>query len=199
MKIKRLNNLWTMGLIIFGAILITFYILKIACPEFIVGIAEIPAIVAFGTYVDTHLWAYIIFSFVVAYVGLYLFCCACCRKKVLNWKENLILIAFIAFSFVLRFWLTDLYSPYLYATCILIPFIMLAINKNLTKETFISTAICFVVDIMAQALSMEIRNITILATQINSATITILLIDTLIWRALLYCYFNYKNKKLEVK
>ena len=199
MKIKRFNNLWTMGLIIFGAILITFYILKIACPEFIVGIAEIPAIVAFGTYVDTHLWAYIIFEFAVAYIGLYLYSCACCRKMKLDWQDNLILCGFIAFGFLLYFLTPSLYTPFNYVMLILLPFVLLLKNKNLSQATFISTAICFGIDIMAQALSMEIRNIVLMASSLNIATLTILLIDTLIWRTLLYCYFNYKNKKLEVK
>ena len=47
MKVKRFNNLWAMGLILFGAILVAFYLAKIFFPEFIVGVAEIPAIVNF--------------------------------------------------------------------------------------------------------------------------------------------------------
>lgn len=57
MKIKKFKNLWTMGLILFGVILIALYVAKIFFPEFIVGIAEIESVVKFGQYVDTHQWA----------------------------------------------------------------------------------------------------------------------------------------------
>lgn len=197
MKIKRFNNIWFMGLIIFGAILGVFYILKIACPEFIVGIAEIPSIVALGKYIDTHTWAYILFYIVTAYLGLYLYCCACCRKKFLDWKENLIVFSFISIMLLLYFFVPTLYTPFNYVSLILLPFLILVKNKDLTKLTFISTAVCFAVDIMAQAFSMEIRNLMMIATQVNSATLMILLIDTWIWRALLYFYFNHKNKEVQ--
>ena len=52
MKVKKFNNLWAMGLILFGAILVAFYLAKIFFPEFIVGVAEIPAIVNFGNLID---------------------------------------------------------------------------------------------------------------------------------------------------
>ena len=58
MKVKRFENLWTMGLIIFGCLLAILYLLKLIVPEFVVGVAEIPQIVEFGNYVDSHDWAY---------------------------------------------------------------------------------------------------------------------------------------------
>lgn len=57
MRIKKFNNLWAMGLILVSIILIVFYVIKIVNPYFIVGIAETPAIVKFGKYIDTHKWA----------------------------------------------------------------------------------------------------------------------------------------------
>ena len=45
MKIKKFNNLWAMGLILCGVLLVAFYVAKIFFPEFIVGVAEEPAIV----------------------------------------------------------------------------------------------------------------------------------------------------------
>ena len=41
MKVKRFNNLWAMGLILCGVLLVAFYVIKIIYPEFIIGIAEI--------------------------------------------------------------------------------------------------------------------------------------------------------------
>lgn len=195
MKVKRFNNLWAMGLILFGVILVAFYIAKIFFPQLIVGVAEIPSIVKFGNYVDSHLWAYIIFSFAISYIGGYFYYCACYRKYKLDLIENLFLIGFTIFSYVIQFLLPDIYTPYNYVVFVFQPFIVLFIKKNKDSKYLTSICTCFSVDIMAQAMSMTIRDIVMMSTQINIATITILLIDTWIWRILLYLFFNYKNKK----
>ena len=54
MKVKRFNNLWAMGLILCGVLLVAFYLAKIFFPEFIVCVAEIPAIVNFGEWQKVH-------------------------------------------------------------------------------------------------------------------------------------------------
>lgn len=199
MKVKKFNNLWTMGLIIFGVILVVFYIIKIVNPSFIVGVAEIPSIVKFGNYVDTHLWAYYLFNFTICYIGGTIFYCACCRKKKLNTKQNLLHIGFILFSFVLQKYLYEIYNPFNYVMMIILPFLMLKLENNLTKDTFTSLVCCYAIDIISQALSLQIRNIVIMTIHPNIATLTILLIDTWIWRILLYCYFNYKRSNKNEK
>ena len=195
MKVKRFDNLWTMGLILTGAILVLFYIAKIFFPEWIVGVAEIPSIVKFGNYVDSHLWAFCIFNFLVSFVGGYVYACACCRVYKLNKFQTLILFGIVFLGLIFQMYSPTLYTPYTYTTLILIPFLLLIFNKNLCKETFVSTCSCYCIDIMSQAFSMSIRNIVLLSLWVNSATMAILLIDGFIWRILLYLYFNYKNKK----
>ena len=195
MKIKRFNNLWTMGLILFGALLLVFYIVKTIFPQFIIGIAEMPSIVKFGNYVDTHIWANLLFSFVVAYLGGYIYYCACYRKRKLDLIENLVLIGFTLLSFLFQYVLTEIYAPYNYVVLILQPFIVLCIKKDFSSKYLVSLCVCFTVDIMSQALSLSIRNIVLMSTQLNSATMFILMIDGLIWRVLLYLFFN--NKKVE--
>lgn len=193
MKIKRFKNLWTMGLILFGAILVLFYIAKIFFPEFIVGIAEIPSIVAFGKFVDSHWLANILFHIFISYFCGYFYYCACYKKYKLDLIENIFVLLFIILTIIAQNFLPKIYTPFLYVTFILQPFLMLLYHKNLCKETFISTSVSFTVDIMAQAFSLQIRDIILLTSSVNSATLTILAIDTIIWRILLYMYFN--NKK----
>ena len=195
MKIKKYNNLWMMGLIICCVILIGFYILKIFFPQIIIGVAETPAIVKFGQYVDSHKWAYYIFVTIVSYIGGFFYYTSCCRRKRLGLINTSLLLGFIGISYLLQVYEPILYTPFNYVMFIILPFLMLLVNKNVSKETFTSTVICFTVDIMAQALSLCVRNIVMMSTQVNSATLTILLIDTWIWRIILYCYFNAKNKK----
>ena len=97
MKIKRFKNLWTMGLILCGSILILFYIAKLFFPQFIVGVAEIPDVVKFGEYIDSHVWAYHIYNVFVGFLTGYIYCAACCRKSKLNWKDCVILLGLILF------------------------------------------------------------------------------------------------------
>lgn len=195
MKIKKFKNLWTMGLIIFGVILVAFYIVKLVCPNFIIGVTEHPGIVAFGNYVDSNKWAYFLFLFAYGYIGGYFYCCACCRKYKLSLINNLLLIAMNIILPLLAMYDPMNYTTINYLVFILCPFLMNLFDKNLSKETFISTVTCYSVDIMSQLLSLFIRNIVIMSLHPNTATSTILLIDLLIWRVLLYCFFNFKRKE----
>lgn len=195
MKVKRFDNLWTMGLILTGAILVLFYIAKIFFPEFIVGVAEIPSIVKFGNYVDSHKWAHYLYNFSIGFLGGYIYCCACCRVKTLTKKQTLMLVGFLLLGIALQVHLSSVYLSYNFVFIVFMPFCMLWSSKGLGEETFISTVICFTIDIMAQALSSVIKDIVLVAPCINSAIMTILLIDIWIWRILLYLFFNNKNKK----
>ena len=195
MKIKRFKNLWTMGLILFGSILTFFYVAKLFFPQFIVGIAELPSIVKIGNYIDTHKWAYYIAVPIYSYVIGYFLFCACCRTKILSWKSNIILVSFIIVALIIQRFLPLIYTPFNYVALILQPLLMLFVDKRASKETLTSTCICFCVDIMTQALSLQIRDITLIANKVNFATFTILLIDMLIWRILLYLYYNNKEKE----
>ncbi len=195
MKVKRFKNLWAMGLLLFGAILIAFYIAKIFFPQFIIGVAELPSIVKFGNYVDSHKWAYYLYTFVISFLGGYIYCCACCRTYKLSLHQTLVFVSLIIVLMILQVLTPQVYSSFNYVFFVFAPFLMLYIEKKLNKETFISTALCFSIDISAQALSLVIRNIIFMTICINSATMTILLIDTWIWRILLYLFYNYKNNK----
>lgn len=186
-----------MGFILFGAILVLFYIAKIFFPEFIVGVAELPAIVKFGNYVDTHLWAYYICEISTSFIGSYILCSACCRKAKLNWKSCVAILVVIAILKCTYRFAPNQYIATNYALFGFIPFIVCLLEKELSKETFISTSICTVIDILAQVISIFIRDVVIMAMYLNWATFTILLIDTWIWRILLYLFFNNKSKKEE--
>ena len=98
---KKFNNLWTMGLIICGVLLVTVYLLKLIVPGFVVGVAEVDAVVKFGEYIDTHEWAHYIFSFIVSFATYYFYCCACCRKKMISWKDAILIsVVIIGLLFV---------------------------------------------------------------------------------------------------
>lgn len=197
MKVKKFNNLWAMGLILCGVLLVAFYIIKIIYPEFIIGIAETPQIVKIGNYIDNHKWAYYLFDSILSFVGAYLYCGASCRKSRLSLKSILIIIASIILLKLVSEFLPYQYTAINYAFFGFLPFLICLGEKNINKNTFISTSICIFIDIMAQSISMAIRDIVLMATHLNSITFLILLIDTWIWRILLFMFFNYKKKEIE--
>lgn len=195
MKVKRFNNLWAMGLILFGVILVAFYVIKIFFPEFIVGVAEIPRIVEIGNYIDTHKWAYYVFNFTTSMITMFFFCCACCRIKSLKFIEWIILGGLTILSYPILAYLPNLSFAYNNVLYILVPLIIALLRKDKRSNIFYSTAISFVITSLAQAMSLAIRDISTLIEYPNTAVYFVLLIDAYIWNILLYLFFNYKGEK----
>lgn len=195
MKIKKFRNLWTMGLILFGAILIALYVAKIFFPEFIVGIAEIESVVKFGNYIDTHQWAYYLFNFATSIFTGYFYCCACCRKKGLSFVQFSILVITTIILFIIQKYLPTYYFGLNMVIMVILPTIVCRLDKSLDIKYLYSTATSFTIYYLAQMLSLEIRNISIMISYPNSATYTILLIDAYIWGVLLYNFYNFKEKR----
>lgn len=194
MKIKRFKNLWTMGLIVFGGILITLYTIKLFFPKFFVGVAELSSIVALGTYVDTHFWAYYLFNFIISMITYFFYCCACCRKSNLNYIEWIIIAVCNIALFVIQEVLPQYYVYFNIMSLTGIPCIMCLISKNVSIKYMYSSCVVFCIHNIAQMLTLEIRDISTLISLPNSATFTILVIDSLIWLVLLYNYYNFKEK-----
>lgn len=194
MRIKKFNNLWAMGLLLFGIILVACYIMKIFFPDFIVGVAEIPSIVSFGNYVDSHKWAYYITNGVLSFVTLFFYTCACCRIKTLRIVEVFILIGLIIISHLIEEFAVQHLVGYNFILYLLLPLIVEFIRKTNRSEIFYSTCICFVITTIAQSISLSIRNIPLYISFTNTATYFVLLIDLYIWTILLYLYYNYKGE-----
>jgi hypothetical protein len=197
MKIKRFNNLWAMGLILCGVLLVAFYIAKIFFPQFIIGIAETPRLVEIGTAIQSNKWYLHIFNFAIGYIHGYIYCCACCRTYKLSWKGNIIFLsASILLRLVSEFYPTH-YTTINYVNFIFTPFLICLIDKKVNKDTFISTILCFTLDLMFQVLSMLVRNLPALSLNPNVVSYVVLLIDMIIWRMIFYLFFNYKIKNKE--
>lgn len=194
MKIKRFNNLWTMGLIILVGILVTIYCVKIINPTFIVGVAETESIVKVGQFIDSHKWAYYIITTLVSFVVYWLFCCASCRKSKLNWKENLVIVITIIILFICEKYFSFMYYEINMLSMIIVPAIILKMNNQTSIKYLYSVITCTTINFISQALSLQIRNIGLMIASYNYATLIVLLIDAYIWLFVLYCYFNIKKE-----
>lgn len=196
MKIKRFQNVWTMGLILCGAMLLLFYIAKLFFTQWIIGVAELPRIVSFGNFVQSNKWYLHIFNALLGYVHAYILYSACTRKPFLSWKGNVVLISqLILLRFISEFYPTQ-YNSLNVAFMMLAPFFICVWEKDLNKDTFVSCTSCFGLEIGFEFLSLAVRNLMAMTNMINVATVSIMVIDVFIWRIILYLFFNYKNDQI---
>ena len=176
-----------MGLIMSGAILGAIYLLKIFMPQFVINVAHIDSIVNIGHYIDTHKWAWYLASTLLSFFIYYFYCCACSRKKNLNYKGILIILATIFILFAVREFLPNLYTSANVSSMIVLPFIM--------KANFKSTVVCFTSTTILQAFTLEIRNLATMISDFNFATLIMLMIDYYILLVLLYFFYNYESEE----
>ena len=109
MKIKRFDNIWIMGLILSGTILVVLYVVKLLFPSFIIETAQNEKICLIGNYIDTHEWAWFLSSTVLSFVSYYFLCCACCGKTKLSLIELGIILVAIIIGYLIRKFLNDYY------------------------------------------------------------------------------------------
>lgn len=183
-----------MGLILIIAILLALNIAKWSFPEFVIEVAQTPQIVKFGQYVDTHKWAWYLFSIFNSFILSWFYCCACLRKKYLNIKDIVVTLIFIGLTYVFLEYLPQQYVGLSLTIQILHPMVFAIINKNQDYKVLYSTGICFAVNNICQLFSLTIRGLDKLITIPNTATYTMLTIDIYIWSILLYFMFNYKKE-----
>lgn len=195
MKIKRFNNLWTMGLIILIGILVTIYCVKIINPAFIVGVAETESIVRIGTYIDTHKWAYYLFTGITSFVVEYFFCCACCKKLKLRLRELIVVFCSVCIALLTQAFIPQYFSVVDICLLVSMPMIINLMDKNLDSSKLYSFGITFLVHNIAQIMSLQIRDIITMISYPNSATYIVLLIDAYIWLFIMYNLFNFKREK----
>lgn len=197
MRIKKFKNLWTMGLILTGGFLFFLYVIKMAYPTFVVGVAELPSIVKIGTYIDNHIWAYYLFTFITSFITSYFHNCACVGEKRLDIKDVGIVSLGIIFLMSIQniaFAQFQMINDFI---MILTPSILCFMKKKTEIKHFYMTVLCLGVNVFGQIISLEIRDISTMITYPNSATFTILLIDAYIWSFLLYAFSNYRKENLK--
>lgn len=186
MKIKRFNNLWLMGLILSATILGAVYLLKIFFPHFVIEVAQIDSITRIGHYIDTHKWAWYVASSVLSFVIYYFLSCASSGKRKLNSKGIFIIIIAIIVGYLVREFANEYYTTYNYVSMIVLPCIF--------KGKMFNTTICVSFLMFIQVATLSVRNIATLISDINFATLIILMIDYYILVVLLYLVFNFKKE-----
>ena len=168
--------------------LIACYVLKIFSPEQFVMVIENEQIVKIGTYIDNNLWAQILVAIITSFITYWLFLCACLRKWYLDWKQILVVLVVIGITQGLFEYDVTLSSVFSVVSMLILPVIFDADLK--------AGLITFCVHYGAQALSTQIRQLPMLLTSVNSATILLMTAEGYFWLLLFYLFYNYKEKKV---
>lgn len=186
MKIKKFNNLWTMGVVLSGALLLVVYIAKLFDTEWFLGIAQSENVLKVGNYISTHTWAYYAASACVSFFIYFFYCSACCRKPYLEAKELLIVAASILLCFLVQRYFPKQYTATNISMMIILPAIM--------HGSLGATAIAFTTTNIIQSITLEVRQLNTMVANYNFATLLILMIDYYIMVVLLYFLLNYKRE-----
>lgn len=176
-----------MILVLTIAFLSAVYVAKIFFPEWFVLTITNENIIAFGNYVDTHTWAHILATLIMGFITYSIYCCACCGKLRLNWKENLIILGTVGISILIEYFLPSINLHYSICSMFILPLIF--------KAEFKPTVITYTIHGLAQILSLGIRDIGLMMPSLDFASFLILSIDMYIWLIALYLFYNIKDKK----
>lgn len=195
MKIKKFNNLWAMGLIIFIGILLVVYLAKIINPAFVVGVAETESIVKLGQYIDAHKWAYYLATGLICFMAGCFYCGACCKKNKLAIRDLIVIVSYVAISLLTQAFIPQFFQVIDLCLMIAMPMIINAMDKNTDASRLYSFGITFIIHNLSQIVSLQIRDIGLMVAQYNFASYLILLIDGYIWLVILYFYFNFRKEK----
>lgn len=181
------KKVWTAMLVLTVVFLCMLYVAKIFFPQDFVMYIENERLIQIGNFIDNHTLLYYLWCGLTAFITYYLYCCACCKKLKLNYKEILLIIAVIVLVRIVSNYDTNISTHISVSSFIFLPALM--------KGDIKTTAIVYSIHGLAQVLSLTIRDIPIYLTRINSVTNLLLLIDMYFWLVLLYVVFNYKKEE----
>ena len=143
-------------LVLVVVVLLFLYVAKLFFPEQFVLVVENKNIVAIGNYIQTHLWADLVFGILSSFATYSMYLCAVCQKWRLNWKEIILVLVTIGINIGLSYWNAGLASHFSIASMLILPLICKSNLKNV--------AIVFSVHGLAQVLSLMIRNLPMYMT-----------------------------------
>ena len=167
--------------------LVGLYVLKIFFPEEFMMSIQNRQLIKIGVFIDNHKWLYYICCGITAFITYWFFLCACKGKLYLNWKEILVVIAFIVIVRIVGFYDYNLRTHISIISFFIIPLIF---KYDLKKATII-----YSVHGLAQSLSLTIRNLPIYLKNINFITTFCFGLECYLWLILFYVLFNYRKKE----
>ena len=166
--------------------LVALYVLKIFFPEQFVMAIQNEQFVKIGNFIDQRQWLTLVVSGIMTFVTMYLFVCAVAKRWVVPKIQLILIVAFIASTRLLCLYDASLASGIMTMSMLIIP---ATLNADLK-----TTACVFSVHYTSQLLSLKIRDLPFLLTNINSVISISLTFESYLWLLLLYLFNNYKRR-----
>lgn len=167
--------------------LVALYVLKIFFPEQFVMAIQNEQFVKIGNFIDQRQWLTLVLTGITTFIVMYLYLCAVTKKWRLKLKEILFLIIIITITRLLSLYDLDFANGIMTISMFVFPAFM---GANL--KTTCSVYCCHYV---AQLLSLKIRGLPLLLTNINSIIAIFMTFECYLWLLLFYIYNNYKEIK----
>lgn len=169
--------------------LVGMYVLKIFFPqEFMMNIQN-ENLIKIGTFIDNHMWLRYICAGITSFITYWLYCCACSRRLHLKWYECLYIIGTIVIIRLCGLYVdATLRTAISYASFLFLP--------ALIKGSDIKVCgVVYSIHMLAQALSLGIRNLPIYLQNSNYITVLLMTIECYFWLLLCYVIFNYNKRR----
>jgi hypothetical protein len=163
------------------------YIAKIFFPQEFIMVIENEKIIAIGKFFDSNIWMCYTIGFITSFITYWLYICATCRIKRLSIIQMGIVALAIILSFVIN--IIDANIAMHYSVCVMIALPWL-FGGNIKD-----VSIVYSIHGLAQALSLNIRSLPMLMTNVNSATLFLCGFETYLWLLLMYIINNYYPEK----
>lgn len=177
-------------LILVIVFLIALYLLKFVMPNKFVMFVENENLVKLGNFIDTHKWLYYAVGVILGFIFDYLYFGAVLGTHKISYKIIIIIAIYnIAYNAVYTFAQIDKNIMIILST------VYMLVVPVLFKAEIKSLVFTYVINSVAQLLTLSIRNIGLLLTNANTISMLLLTIETYIWLGLCFLLFNKNLKK----
>lgn len=168
--------------------LVGLYILKIFFPQEFIMVIENQHLIDIGNFIDNNIWLYEICCIITSFITYWLYFCAVLRKWKLNLQEILITFIVIITTHIVYEFDVVVSSCLSVISMILIPLYF--------KSKYSDVAIVFSIHYLSQSLSISIRSLPSLLTNVNFINMFLMTIECYFWLLLFYLYFNFKKESI---
>ena len=167
--------------------LISFYIIKWFLPQEFIMLIENEQIIKIGNYIDNTDWLCRVCDILLTFITYWLYINAVTEKWTLTWKEFLLVCLAIACNHVAYDFDINLAVAISVIAMLGIPAIS---NAKLRVVTIV-----YGVHYLSQTLSISIRNLPTLLTNVNYATVLLMTLECYFWLLLFYLVYNYRKEE----
>lgn len=179
--------------VLFGIMLVGCILAKTVFGADLAIIIENSKLIEIGEYLDNHFWIMQLIAFIFTFVTYNLYLCAVAGKKILNWKELLIITPILIGMQFAKIYISTLGLYLDMIAMIIMPFFIKS-KFDLGKKYKVFITI-YTIHCLGQLLCLYARSLPIQLLSVNSAVSLVFMIDQYIIYFMNYLFGNYLGGK----